>query len=92
MPAKKIKCTFCNRKFWACRSDSLYCSERCRYKERRETAKFKSQPCKSGVPGIIWNRINERWEVKIKVEGKWKYIGTFKDFGKAYMFQLGVKK
>jgi hypothetical protein len=92
MPAKKMKCTFCRHNFWACRSDSLYCSEKCRAKERKETSKFETQPWRSNVPGISWNRIICRWTVKVKTEGKWKYVGSFKDFGKAYMFQLEVKK
>jgi hypothetical protein len=90
MPAKKMTCTFCNHKFWACRSDSLYCSKKCRAKERRETIKFITQPWRSGIAGITWNRSNSRWMVKVKVEGKWKYVGSFRDFGKARMFQLEV--
>lgn len=90
MPAKKIRCTFCRRQFWACRSDALYCSEKCRAAERQETAKFKD-PLKSNEPGITWNRIIGRWVVKVKINGKWKYVGAFKEFSKAYMFQWEVK-
>jgi hypothetical protein len=90
MPAQKIKCTFCQHKFYACRSDTLYCSEKCRSKDRQETAKFKEH-YKSNIPGITWNRIISRWEVRIKINNKWKYIGAFKEFTKAYLFQIEVK-
>jgi hypothetical protein len=92
MPAKQMKCVFCGKKFWACRSDAMYCHKRCRQNERRENAKFKPPSLKSGVPGITWDRVIDRWTVKIKIDGKWKYMGSFKDFGKAYLFQLEVLK
>lgn len=91
MPATRLRCTVCRRLFWASRKDTLYCpGGRCRTRDRQETAKFKGPAPKSGVPGITWNRIIDRWTVKVKLDGKWKYVGSFREFSKAYLFQLEV--
>lgn len=89
MPAIRLKCQYCNLLFWASRKDSLYCTSRCRSKERVENAKF-TPHYKSRVAGISWNRIISRWTAKVKIDGKWKYVGSFKDFRKAWSFQSEI--
>jgi len=93
MPAKKKKCERCGREFYACRSDSKWCSERCRYRERMENAKFELPTLpKSGIPGIVYHRIRKRWDIRIPEDKhhpkyNWKYIGTAVNLSDAVKMQ-----
>jgi len=91
MPAKRRPCDWCRRKFWACRSDSKWCSERCRYRNRQENAKFaQSKIPGSGVPGVTFNRFRKKWEVRIREDSSWKYVGSFAGLESAVQFQNEV--
>jgi hypothetical protein len=37
----------------------------------------------SGVPGVSWSKIHNKWMVRIGVEGKRIYLGLFQDFDSA---------
>lgn len=92
MPAKKKKCEFCLKQFFASRSDSKWCSQKCRGDFRQENAKF-NQPTipKSGVQGITFDRRIEAWTIKIKLsDSTWKYVGTEKTLIKAISFQSSL--
>lgn len=91
MPATKLRCSFCRKKFWASRSDTLYCSEKCRGRSRYEDGKFKyPQIPKSGVVGITFKRFGGVWEVKIQESDGLKYVGTRKTREEAIQFQKEV--
>lgn len=79
MPAVKLRCEVCRLKFWASRSDSLYCSGKCRYQVRAENARFDVPELpRSNVNGVTFSRVRKRWECRIKLDdGSWKYIGSF---------------
>lgn len=92
MPPVRKQCQSCNRSFLASRTDAIWCSEKCRYNNRQENALFefgKTLP-KSGTPGVTFSRIRKRWEAKVKINGNWKYIGSFKTQDDAKRFQLEV--
>lgn len=88
MPAVKIRCEGCRKLFWASRSDSLYCSEECRQRIRQMDAQI-VQPIipQSGEEGITFHRIKSRWQVRIKLDGQWKYIGSFKELTEAKKYK-----
>lgn len=94
MPAAKQQlCEFCNRPYWASRSDSKWCSDKCRCRQRVEDAKF-SMPIipTNGVPGVTYKRSVHRWDVRAKVdEGLRKYVGTFVDKTEAIEFLRSVE-
>jgi hypothetical protein len=83
--ATRIQCEICRRKFWAARRDTLYCSERCRTRMRRENANFEVPRIpRSGVEGVTFSRVRRRWEARIRLApGDWKYIGSFPSAGAA---------
>lgn len=67
MPATKKRCEFCGRKYWACRSDAMYCGEKCRYRARDEENRLKmsvSEIPRSGIPGVTFSRYRMRWEAR----------------------------
>jgi len=33
----------------------------------------------SRYKGVSWNKINKRWRAGLKIDGKMKYVGSFKD-------------
>jgi len=91
MPKIKEKqpCDYCNRRYWPSRSDSRWCSELCRSKHRAESGKFKN-PGKlpvSGVPGITFSRFTSKWQIKIRIEGTWKYIGVANNLEEAIAYR-----
>lgn len=93
--AKRKRCEYepCNRLFYAPRSDAKYCSERCRSRVRMEDARFRCPRIpKSGVPGITWNRYRSRWVVKVKIDGEWKYVGSFHDLAIARTYKYEIQK
>ncbi len=95
MPAKRKKCEYCGKSYWATRSDSKWCSQICRAANRMETAKIliPSIP-QSGVPGISFNRVKQRWDVRLLAQGDKKYakyIGSCKELSKAIEWQREVK-
>ncbi len=65
----------------------MYCSEKCRYRSRYESAKFRVRPPRSGIPGISFNRFANSWVIHIKIDGKWKYIGSDKTLEGAITFK-----
>jgi hypothetical protein len=78
MPATKIECTICAKKFLASRKDTLYCSSKCRTRLRQENANFETPVIpRSGVPGVTYAKVRKRWEVRITTEHgeKSKYVG-----------------
>lgn len=80
MPATQKKCERCKRKFWACRKDAKWCSEKCRSAERAETARFIVHPIpRSGVIGVTYHRIIKRWIAKYNNN----YLGSSKNVEEA---------
>lgn len=47
---------------------------------------------KSGVNGVNWNSIENRWEVFIGINGTQKYIGRFIDFNEAVKARKEAEK
>ncbi|HWY33446.1 MAG TPA: hypothetical protein VNX68_02295 [Nitrosopumilaceae archaeon] len=94
MPARKIKCSCCGKKFWASRIDTLYCSQNCRARIRQENANFEFPKIpQSHVEGISWRKTIRQWEIKIKLEdNSWKYIGCRKQLQDAIDFQRFILK
>ena len=91
MPAKKIKCSFCEKLFWATRSDSMYCSNRCRQAARLEDAKFKYPVIPySGYKGITFNRVLGRWEIRLTKQYKRKFVGTAPTIQDALRIQIEI--
>lgn len=89
MPAIRLKCHFCTKTFWASRKDSKWCSERCRYYNRQEDARFNMLNIpKSGVTGVTYSRIRKNWHVTIRDGKGRKYVGSFRSLKKAVAFQL----
>lgn len=85
MRAKKLRCDFCNESFLGCRSDTKYCSSKCRTKKRYEDAKFQTPNIpKSNIEGITYSRIHKKWSLKIKG----KYLGLFESVDVANVFRL----
>jgi hypothetical protein len=82
VPAVKLECFRCGRKFWASRRDSKWCSQRCRGRQRQEDANFefpRHKVPRSGVPGVTFRKITRRWDVRIPEAGNssgMKYVGT----------------
>lgn len=90
MPAQRKKCSRdgCTKKFWATRSDSKWCSEKCKYAERTENAKFEiSEIPKSGVKGVTFHRIMKRWVAKYNNN----YLGSFKTMEEAIEMRRKVE-
>lgn len=84
-----IHCTApgCRVRFYASRRDTLYCSQRCRSRARMEDAKFRTPHIpKSGVVGVTYNRIIDRWQVRIPENKKLKYVGSFHTLDQAISF------
>lgn len=100
MPASRLTCQRdgCRKVFWASRSDTKWCSERCRYLVRSEDAKFATQILpRSGVPGVTFSRIQQRWMVAIHEDGRsrqgkssMKYVGSRATLAEAVEFQREV--
>ena len=87
MPAQKLKCSVCKAEFYATRIDTLYCSPKCRYAVRMENAKFETPRIpQTDFPGITYSRLRKRWEVRIKEEQNWKYVGSFRILPEAIKF------
>lgn len=85
--AAKQLCTVCNKFYSATRRDSLYCKPHCRQKARTENAKFMTPKIpRSGVPGITYGRILQRWVVKLKIDGRWEYKGAKQTLKEAIAF------
>ncbi len=47
----------------------------------RNTGNWKSNT--SGIKGVSWSKLHEKWEVYITVKEKRKYLGLYKDFNAA---------
>ena len=45
----------------------------------------------SGAKGVRWNKANKTWMVSIGVNGKIKYIGSFKDFELAELVAIEAR-
>lgn len=85
--ATRLKCEGCHVVYYATRKDSLYHSARCRQKVRAENAKFMTPKIpKSGIPGITFGRVLQRWVVKLKIDGVWEYKGAKKALKEAIAF------
>lgn len=87
MPAKQKPCDYCGKKYWACRSDAMYCSEKCRTATKMENARFFTPVIpQSGIPGIVFNRWRKCWEARLpycRETKQMKYIGSSKDLAEA---------
>lgn len=78
------ECRFCGSKFIGSRSDTLYCSEKCRGRWRFENAKFEiPQIPQSGIKHITFHRQTHRWVLRINH----KYLGSFKSIDDAKTFK-----
>ena len=87
-----LHCVVCHKGFHA-RRDARFCRPKCRQRERQENAQFQMPKIpKSGVVGVTYKRIIQRWVVSVKLEkGKnWKYVGAFKSVKRAVEFQKEV--
>lgn len=86
--AKYLFCTFCGKGYYATRSDSLYCSEKCLRNNKHENRKFETpQIPKSGIEGISYNRFRRAWELRLNVEGKQKYLFGDKNLENVKVFR-----
>lgn len=91
MPAVRLVCTQCGRRYWASRSDALYCGSRCRTAARQENAKFEVPIIpRSGVQGVTFNRRLKKWEARVKIDRQWKFIGVFHTVDEAVTWQRQV--
>jgi len=94
MPAVRLICEGCRKPFMASRKDTKYCwrnNRRCRYKIRAEDAKFKTPRIpKSGVVGVTFNRIRQKWDVTIPDEKRRKYVGTRRTLQEAIQLQKEI--
>jgi hypothetical protein len=87
VPAKRVRCKRCGRLFYG-QKNSIWCHDRCRYKERAENAKFETPNIpRSGIPGITYNKINKNWQIKINIQGYMKYVGSAKTLEEAIKFR-----
>lgn len=86
----RSRCESCNRPIYT-RKNALYCSDKCRAAIRQETAKLlvPNMP-KSNIKGITYNRQLQSWEIRIKIDNQWKYIGCKKELEHAISFQKHV--
>lgn len=97
MPKASLRliCSFwkCRKRYKATRRDSKYCSQHCRNLDKHENLKFKFHGVdipKSGVPGITFNKFHQKWEIKVKIDGKWDYKGSEKELKNAIKFQKEI--
>lgn len=78
------RCRFCDKKFIGSRSDTLYCSQKCRGRWRFENAKFETPEIpQSGIKHITYHRQTKRWILRINN----KYLGSFKSIEEAKRFK-----
>jgi len=85
--ATRLKCEGCAVIYYATRRDSKYHSAKCRQKIRAESAKFITPNLpRSGIAGITFGRILQRWVVKLKIDNHWEYKGAFKTLKQAIAF------
>ena len=91
---KRVQCRYCEGLFWAQRSTAIYCSYACRDKDKYENFKIlrdKSKPKpQSGVPGVIWREDRQAWWVWKSMNGKNKYLGSFKTLEDAIALRKAV--
>ena len=91
MPAVKQRCEGCGKKFWASRTDSKWHSQKCRYRNRMENAKFAVPRIpRSGIPGVTFSRIRQRWQVAIPEDGRMKYVGSKKSLDEAVQLRREI--
>lgn len=86
---KKIICEGCNKEIkHPKRTDTKFHNHKCRYLIRQENAKILIPEIpQSGIPGITYHRTHRSWQIMIKTDGCWKYIGTAKDLTEAIKFR-----
>ena len=46
---------------------------------KRENAQNKHAPKTSRFPGVLWHKGKQRWRAQIRINGKTKYLGHFKN-------------
>lgn len=49
---------------------------------------------RSGIPGVTFHRLRKRWDVRVKIEGRFKYVGATRSLPEATRLQkemLGVR-
>lgn len=46
----------------------------------------------SGVPGVYFHKQKQKWEARIKISGKYKYLGAFKTLEEAKEARLKAEK
>lgn len=49
---------------------------RCTHQQNMANSKIQKNNT-SGYKGVYWNKTRSRWTVRIKLNGKWKYLGRF---------------
>jgi hypothetical protein len=94
MPAARQKpCEWCNTPFYAPRKDAKWCSDRCRYRAKKEDHKFEYPKLpQSGYVGISFNRYRRCWEVRIPdpPAARWKYVNHSKDLKEAVKMYIEI--
>lgn len=86
--AQKKVCDQCNKKYFATRVDSKYCSQKCRTFSRMENAKFEIPEIpQSATTGVSFHRIRKKWVAILKK----KYLGSFSTEIEAVKFLHAVK-
>ena len=52
----------------------------------------KPEASKSGIKGVIWNKDRNSWTVRVTINGKSKYIGSFKDIDLAELVAIEARE
>lgn len=58
----------------------------------RQNVRRPKRTCKSGVLGVVWSERYQKWEAKLTVNHKNRYIGRFDDKQEAHAAYLQAKR
>lgn len=90
-PPRECECQWCGKKFMT-KAERVYsCSSACQQRIRRAKERAERGPVPkkinsnntTGVPGVYWNKRQEKWIANISVGGKLRHIGTFASMDEA---------
>ena len=81
-------CGFCEKAFIASRSDTVYCSIKCKRSSFNENRRFEiPQVPQSGIKGISYDRFRKKWSLRIPVGDERRNCGYFETIEKAKAFR-----